>query len=230
MKKLVVLTGAGISAESGLATFRDSNGLWENHSIYDVATPEAWEKNPELVQRFYNARRKQLFEVEPNSAHKALANLQAEYGVSIITQNVDDLHERGGSNQVLHLHGELKKSRSEFNPNLVYDIEGWELKMGDTCEEGHQLRPNIVWFGEAVPNIITAEDIVKTADILLIIGTSLNVYPAAGLYSFVGKDVPIFLIDPAEIGDQINHSNITIIQKSATKGMVEFIEELQKLK
>ncbi len=170
MQKIVVLSGAGISAESGISTFRNNNGLWENHKIEEVATPEAWEFNKDLVLDFYNQRRKQLFEVEPNDAHKALVRLEEEFNVHIITQNVDDLHERAGSSHVMHLHGELKKVRSTLDSGLIYDLEGWELKVGDTCEKGSQLRPHIVWFGEEVPNISLASEIVSSADCLIVLG------------------------------------------------------------
>ena len=196
MKKIVVLTGAGISAESGLKTFRDSGGLWEEHRIEDVATFDGWQRNPQLVLNFYNERRKQLLKAEPNAAHKALVSLEQKYDVQIITQNVDDLHERAGSSKVLHLHGELKKVRSTIDDNLVYDLEGWELKMGDKCEKGSQLRPHIVWFGEAVPMIQLASELTEQADIFIVIGTSLNVYPAASLIGFVSGRAPMYLIDP----------------------------------
>ena len=180
-KRLVVLTGAGISAESGIRTFRDSNGLWEEYRIEDVATPEGWARDPELVQEFYNQRRRQLLTAEPNAGHRALAEAESWLDVQIITQNVDDLHERAGSSHVLHLHGELKKACSERNKKLVYDIDGWELKMGEKAEDGAQLRPFIVWFGEAVPNIEPAAELARTADYFAVVGTSLNVYPAAGV-------------------------------------------------
>ena len=196
MKKIVVLTGAGISAESGLKTFRDSGGLWEEHRIEDVATFEGWQRNPLLVLNFYNERRKQLQGAEPNAAHKALVKLEQKYDVQIITQNVDDLHERAGSSKVIHLHGELKKSRSTVDENLVYDIKGWELKLGDKCEKGSQLRPHIVWFGEAVPMILLATELTEQADIFVVIGTSLNVYPAASLIEFVSDKAMKYLIDP----------------------------------
>jgi len=196
MKKIVVLTGAGISAESGLKTFRDSGGLWEEHRIEDVATFDGWQRNPQLVLNFYNERRKQLILAEPNAAHKALVRLEEQYDVQIITQNVDDLHERSGSSKVLHLHGELKKVRSTLDDELVYELEGWELKMGDKCEKGSQLRPHIVWFGEAVPMIEIATQMTALADIFIVIGTSLNVYPAASLIGFVPDKAPMFLIDP----------------------------------
>jgi len=196
MKKIVVLTGAGISAESGLKTFRDSGGLWEEHRIEDVATFDGWQRNPQLLLNFYNERRKQLILAEPNAAHKALVRLEEQYDVQIITQNVDDLHERSGSSKVLHLHGELKKVRSTLDDELVYELEGWELKMGDKCEKGSQLRPHIVWFGEAVPMIEIATQMTALADIFIVIGTSLNVYPAASLIGFVPDKAPMFLIDP----------------------------------
>lgn len=213
----MVLSGAGISAESGLATFRDSGGLWENYKIEDVATPEAWQKNPSLVQEFYNLRRKQCLEAQPNAAHKALVQLEQQFKVQIITQNVDDLHERAGSTKVLHLHGELLKSESSADKNLVYPINGWELKMGDKCEKGSQLRPHIVWFGEMVTKMPEAEILCSAADILLIIGTSLNVYPAAGLFQFAPTTCPIYVIDPSDVA--INHSRFTLIKEKAIKGM-----------
>jgi len=196
MKKIVVLTGAGISAESGLKTFRDSGGLWEDHRIEDVATFDGWQRNPQMVLNFYNERRKQLILAEPNAAHKALVKLEEKYDVQIITQNVDDLHERAGSTKVLHLHGELKKARSTVDENLVYELDGWELKMGDKCEKGSQLRPHIVWFGEAVPLIDQAARLSEKADIFIVIGTSLNVYPAAGLLEYVPEKASLYLIDP----------------------------------
>ena len=224
-KKIIVLTGAGISAESGIRTFRDSGGLWEGHNIEDVATHEAWERNPEMVQEFYNQRRKQLYEVEPNAAHLALARLEEKYDVQIITQNVDDLHERGGSSKVLHLHGELKKSRSTVNDNLIYDIKGWELKMGDLCEKGSQLRPHIVWFGEGVTEIEKATDIAKKAYIFIVIGTSMNVYPAAGLLETIPYFVTKYFIDP-NAKDNYNVSNLTIIKEKAGIGVPRLVDEL----
>ena len=187
MEKIVILSGAGISAESGLRTFRDSDGLWENHRIEDVATPEAWFKDPELVLKFYNDRRKQVNEAKPNDAHFALAKLESHYEVNIITQNIDDLHERAGSSNVHHLHGEINKARSTSDPSLIYKLDHWEMKMGDTCDQGSQLRPHIVWFGEAVPMIEYVIPYVETADKLLVIGTSLAVYPAAGLLSLANQ-------------------------------------------
>ncbi|MBN2236814.1 MAG: NAD-dependent deacylase, partial [Bacteroidales bacterium] len=195
MKKIVVLSGAGISAESGISTFRDSNGLWRNHRIEEVASPMAWINNRDLVLEFYNLRRKQLFEVEPNRGHLALVELENYFDVQIVTQNVDDLHERAGSSKVLHLHGDLKKVRSTADENLVYELKHWELKNGDMCEKGSQLRPHIVWFGEAVPNISKAIRIVQKADILLVVGTSLVVYPAAGLMDYTSRDARVFYID-----------------------------------
>ena len=221
LKKLIVLTGAGISQESGIQTFRDADGLWNNYRIEEVASPEAWERDPELVLEFYNLRRKQLYEVEPNQAHLLLAELEKDFEVQIITQNVDDLHERAGSTRVLHLHGELKKARSTVDEDLVYVLDDWELKMGDLCEKGSQLRPHIVWFGEAVPNIMRATALVKQADIFLVIGTSLQVYPAAGLMQYVPSRVAKYLIDP-EARPQYHVPNLTIIREKATSGMVKF--------
>ena len=225
MKKLVVLSGAGISAESGIRTFRDSGGLWENHRVEDVATPEAWQRNPQLVLEFYNQRRKQALAVEPNIAHKILVELERYFDVTIITQNVDHLHERAGSKKVVHLHGELFKSRSSSNPNLIYDIEGWELKAGDFCPEGSQLRPHIVWFGEEVPMMMEAMHITEQADIFVVIGTSLAVYPAAGLVYYVRSGTPIYLIDPAK-PDLILSKQMTFIQEKATVGAKILFEKL----
>ena len=176
MKKLVVLSGAGVSAESGIKTFRDSGGLWEGHDVMEVASPEGWRKNQDLVQDFYNQRRKQMLECQPNLAHQILVELEDNFDVQIITQNVDDLHERAGSKNVLHLHGELRLAQSSLDPNLVYDLDHWEIKKGDKCERGSQLRPNVVWFGEPVPKMLEAIDIAQKADIFLIIGTSLQVF------------------------------------------------------
>lgn len=223
MKNLIVLTGSGMSAESGLRTFREMGGLWEEYDVYEVASPAAWERDRSLVLRFYNERRKQLLETEPNRGHRALAELEKKYDVRIITQNVDDLHERAGSARVLHLHGELRKARSTVDPDLIYDIEGWELKEGDLCEKGAQLRPHVVWFGEAVPAIEEAASLVQTADLFLIIGTSLNVYPAAGLINYVPGHVPIYVIDPNEL-PLPDSSRITVIRKKAGDGMEEFMK------
>ncbi|RFZ84741.1 NAD-dependent deacylase [Mucilaginibacter terrenus] len=195
MKNIIVLTGAGISAESGLKTFRDSDGLWEGYNIEDVATPEAWQRNPELVQQFYNERRKNVLESQPNAAHLALARLQEKYNVTIITQNIDDLHERAGSTNVVHLHGIITRSQSSINPNLTYPMSGWEIKMGETCELGSQLRAHVVWFGEAVPMIETAAQLCSEADVFILVGTSLAVYPAAGLIHYVPRDVTRYIID-----------------------------------
>ena len=225
MKRIVILTGAGISAESGVKTFRGSNGLWNNYRIEEVASPIAWEKDPKLVLEFYNQRRKQLFEVNPNAAHYALAKLEEKYHTQIITQNVDDLHERAGSENILHLHGELKKARSTVDSGLVYELKDWPLNIGDKCEQGSQLRPHIVWFGEAVPAIMDAIQIVKRADIFIVIGTSMVVYPAAGLINYVSDETPKYLIDPnAEEVSGIR--NLTIIRKKAGEGVPELVEEL----
>jgi NAD-dependent deacetylase len=225
MKKIVVLTGAGVSAESGLKTFRDHDGLWHNYRIEDVATPEAWERDMELVNEFYNERRKNLIEARPNSAHIALARLEDKYDVQIITQNVDDLHERGGSSKVLHLHGELKKVRSSADPSLVYELQGWELKKGDLCEKGSQLRPHIVWFGEPVPLIMEAAEHCQQADIMIIIGTSLQVYPAAGLIQFAFTGAPIYYIDPKAVAIPFI-PNLEIIRKTAGEGVPELVGRL----
>jgi NAD-dependent deacetylase len=225
MKKIVVLTGAGISAESGIRTFRDSGGLWENHRVEDVATPEAWRRNPGLVLEFYNQRRKQLLEASPNAGHLALAQLEQKYDVQIITQNVDDLHERAGSSRVLHLHGELKKARSTADPDRVYSLEGWELKLGDRCEKGSQLRPHIVWFGEDVPLIVTAAGMVSDADIFLVVGTSLQVYPAAGLIYRTPPGIPIYLVDP-DAAELSGLKNLRLIPEKAGTGLPLLVQEL----
>ena len=227
MKKIVVLTGAGISAESGLRTFRDSNGLWEEHRVEDVATFEAWQRNQQLVIDFYNQRRKQLNDVKPNAGHLALVELEEKFDVQIITQNVDDLHERAGSANVLHLHGELKKVRSTVDENLVYILDGWELKKGDLCEKGSQLRPHIVWFGEAVPMIEPAMELSAEADIFIVIGTSLNVYPAAGLVHYVKNGTPVYLIDPhAEMLQGVK--NLTVMRETAGTGVPKLVKQLMK--
>ena len=223
--KLVILTGAGMSAESGIKTFRDSDGLWENYRIEDVCTPEALERNPELVNHFYNERRKQLYEAQPNAGHKGLAGLENYFDVRIITQNIDDLHERAGSKHVLHLHGELKKVRSSKNPDSIYDLKGWELKPGTRCEDGSLLRPHVVFFGEAVPNIEPATDLVRQADIFVIIGTSLNVYPAAGLLHYVPRGAEVYLIDPKPVDTHTSRS-IHVIQKGASEGVAELKKKL----
>lgn len=226
MKHLVVLTGAGMSAESGIKTFRDADGLWEGHDVMEVASPEGFRANPELVLDFYNQRRRQLFEVMPNTAHFALAELEKDYHVSIITQNVDDLHERAGSTKVIHLHGELLKARSTYDDT---DIMDWtkDIVMGDKCKRGYQIRPHIVWFGEAVPMIDPAISICDTADLLLIIGTSLQVYPAASLMHYAPTNTPTFYIDPrpAVSGSE----NINVIAESATQGIEIFKQNLKSL-
>ncbi len=219
-KKLVVLTGAGISAESGLSTFRDAGGLWEGYDVMEVASPEGWEANPQMVLEFYNQRRKAANMARPNLAHQLLGQLEAFFEVTIITQNVDNLHEKGGSSRVIHLHGELNKCRSTARSSLVYDIEGDELNLGDTCELGSQLRPHIVWFGEMVPLLDTAAKYAKKADIFAVIGTSLVVYPAAGLIHYVPKGTPMFIIDPnmPAVG---TIPNLYRIEKPATTGTRE---------
>jgi len=227
-KKLVVLTGAGVSAESGISTFRDSDGLWEQHKVEDVASIEGWYRNPALVLDFYNARRAQLPTVKPNAAHLAIASLEDEYDVTVVTQNVDNLHERAGSTRIVHLHGELTKVRPEnrcnemdgFSEETVFDIGAEAVHIGDLAPNGAQLRPHIVWFGEAVPKIETAIDAVEAADILLIVGTSLQVYPAAGLYAYAKAGTPIYIIDPKDV--PVRDGRITHIKDVATKGMEEF--------
>jgi NAD-dependent deacetylase len=196
MKRLIVFTGAGISAESGIPTFRGGDGLWENHRIEDVATPEAWERDQDLVLKFYNQRRKGILEAKPNAGHLQIARWQDEFDVTVITQNIDDLHERAGSKQVVHLHGEIWKARSTSHPHLVYQLDNWRLRMGDVCEHGSQLRPHIVWFGEDVPMLSKAADIVEEADIFIVVGTSLQVYPAAGLIHHAGRAQQKFIVDP----------------------------------
>jgi len=221
MKKLVVLTGAGMSAESGISTFRDSGGLWEKYRIEDVATPEGWYLNPALVLDFYNQRRKQLLESKPNAGHYALAELENYFDIHIITQNVDNLHEQACSTNVLHLHGELMKVRSTGPGQEVFDVDinHSEINIGDNCPRGFQLRPHIVWFGEAVPEIERAELLVEQADIFVVIGTSLQVYPAAGLLNNVRANVPVYLIDPHEMPNLPKH--VTVIQKGSSEGMKE---------
>jgi NAD-dependent deacetylase len=223
-KKIVVLTGAGVSAESGLKTFRDSDGLWEGYNIEDVATPRAWRKNPQLVLDFYNYRRKNVLDAQPNPAHFGLAELEKQFDVQIITQNIDDLHERAGSTKVLHLHGEIFKMKSETNDDLVYEIRG-DMKLGDFAEDGAQLRPNIVWFEEPVPLIETAIPIVRSADIFIIVGTSLVVYPAAGLVDYVRWDIPKFILD-RRIPYTSALNNLKSIEKPAGEGIKELIQHL----
>jgi NAD-dependent deacetylase len=228
MKRIVVLTGAGISAESGLKTFRDSNGLWRTYRFEEVASPDAWHRNPELVLEFYNIRRRQLLEVEPNAAHKALVKLEEKYDVSIATQNIDDLHERAGSKNILHIHGELRKARSSVDDSLIYNIDGWELKRGDKCEKGSHLRPHVVWFGEPVDMIVPAAEITRSADMVIVIGTSLAVYPAAGLIYDVPDDVPKYYIDP-NAGEIRGISNLTAIPGKAAEEVPKLVDKLLAL-
>lgn len=228
-KKLIVLTGAGISAESGISTFRDAGGLWEQHRIEDVATPEGWKRDPELVLRFYNQRRERLKAAEPNAGHHALVHLEAMYDVYVITQNVDDLHEKAGSQQVLHLHGELRKVRSERFEDVVYEWDG-DLRIGDRCEHGHQLRPQVVWFGESVPMLEPAAELAAEADIFLIVGTSLQVYPAASLMVYANRHIPFYYIDPQP---QVNWElqqmpNLTIVPEPASTGVPKVVQELMR--
>lgn len=227
-KKITVLTGAGVSAESGISTFRDSDGLWENHNVEDVASIEGWYRDRRLVLDFYNARRRQLAGVRPNGAHVAIAALEEDYDVTVVTQNVDNLHERAGSTRIIHLHGELTKVRPEnccngmdgFSEETVFDIGYEEVHMGDTAPNGSQLRPHIVWFGEAVPKIDQAIDAVEAADLLLIVGTSLQVYPAAGLYRYARMEAPIYIIDPKDV--TVHDGRVTHIKDVATNGMETF--------
>lgn len=228
MKKLVVLSGAGMSQESGLKTFRDMGGLWENYDVTEVATPEAWDRDPNLVLRFYNERRKQLFQVEPNTGHLGIAELEEWFDVHVVTQNVDNLHERAGSTKILHLHGELIKARSTIDPFLVYELDHWALDWGDLCEKGSQLRPHIVWFGEGVPEIPNAIKIVGEADILVVVGTSLAVYPAASLVNYTKVGTPIFVIDPNR--PDVFQENVTYIEKKAGEGIEILKSKLEKLK
>jgi NAD-dependent deacetylase len=218
MKNLVILTGAGMSAESGIRTFRESGGLWEEYDVNEVATPMAWALNRERVLRFYNERRKQLSECKPNAGHTGLAALEKYFDVQIITQNIDNLHERAGSTKILHLHGELTKARSTTDPSLLYDIGYNDIKQGDKCEKGSQLRPHIVWFGEAVPNMDEAARLTETADIFVVIGSSLNVYPAAGLINYAPSKASLWLIDPNDVYLPDNR-NVEIIKKSASEGV-----------
>jgi NAD-dependent deacetylase len=226
MKKIVILTGSGISAESGIPTFRDSDGLWKNYRFEELASPEAWKRDPVLVLDFYNMRRKNLLSAKPNQAHKALAKLMDFFDVEIITQNVDDLHERAGSNKILHLHGELRKARSTADPDLIYEIEGWELNIGHKCEKGSQLRPHVVWFGEPVNLIIQAVKITQTADIFIVIGTSLVVYPAAGLLNYVEDNVPKYLIDPKAAETKFSYPNLKILTGNAAAMVPKMVDEI----
>lgn len=228
MKKLVILSGAGMSQESGLRTFREMGGLWESYDVNDVASIDGWHRNPDLVMDFYNQRRKQLFDANPNDGHFGIAELEKWFEVTIVTQNVDDLHERAGSSNVLHLHGELRKVRSTIDPDLVYTLDGWELKFGDKCEKGSQLRPHIVWFGESVPALYDAIPIVEEADIIVVVGTSLVVYPAAGLVHYAKPEAPVFVVDPNR--PDISLKNVFYIEEKAGKGIEILKEKLEKLK
>lgn len=224
MKRIVILTGAGISAESGLKTFRDADGLWEGHDIMDVASPVGWERNMKNVLEFYNQRRRQLLQVSPNEAHKALVKLETKFKVNIITQKIDDLHERAGSSHVLHLHGELLKVRSTFDEDLVLDWKD-DVTLGDFCEHNHQLRPHVVWFGEPVPMFPKAVGLVENADAVIIIGTSMQVYPAAALLDFVAPKAPVYFIDP---NPSVHPRDITFINKPATVGVPNLVSDLLK--
>jgi NAD-dependent deacetylase len=228
MKNLVILTGAGISAESGIKTFRDSDGLWEEYEVTDVATPEAWERNMPLVLRFYNERRRQLEKVKPNAAHLGVAALEKFFNVHVITQNIDDLHERAGSTKVLHLHGQLTYARSSADPGLLYNIGYKDINSGDKCEKGTQLRPHVVWFGEAVPAMDEAVKITESADIFAVIGSSLAVYPAAGLVGYTRDDTPLFIVDPKDVPVYMRR-DIVVIKEKASKGIEILTEKLLKL-
>ena len=227
MQRIVVLSGSGISAESGIPTFRDAGGLWEGYDINDVATPQAWKKNPQLVLEFYNQRRKAALEAQPNAGHLSLVELEKYFDVVIITQNVDGLHEKAGSSKVIHLHGELRKARSTVDENLIYDIEGWEIKWGDLCEKKSQLRPHIVWFGEMVPMMEVAYNEVVKADFFIVVGTSLQVYPAAGLLYNVTPGTPIYIVDPAT-PEYAEQPYITPIKEPASIGLPKLVEQLIK--
>lgn len=227
MKKVIILTGAGMSAESGIKTFRDSDGTWENHRIEDVATPQAWQKNKQLVLDFYNQRRRQLLEVSPNSGHYALKKLEDYFDINIITQNVDDLHERAGSTNILHLHGELLKVRSTIDQSLIYEWKK-DLRIGDLCEKGHQLRPHIVWFNEEVPMIEKAAKIISDADIVIIIGTSMVVFPAASLVYHAPKHCHFYVVNPDKNANVTGIGNVTFINKNASEGVTSLVEDLIK--
>ena len=226
-KKIVVLSGAGISAESGLATFRGANGLWEGHRVEDVATPEAWRRNPELVLEFYNQRRKQAIDAKPNAGHLAIKALESDFEVVVITQNVDNLHEKAGSSHIIHLHGQLFQSRSTKTESLVFEINGWELKLGDKGPDGAQLRPNIVWFGEAVPMMETAIDQVANADIMIVVGTSLQVYPAASLTEYTPRHCVLYIVDPEALEVRTSRKTISIRQV-ATRGMEDVVKRIRQ--
>lgn len=226
-KKLVVLTGAGISAESGFKTFRESNGLWEEYDVMKVASADGWEQDPKLVLQFYNERRRQLKNAKPNMGHIALAQAQEKYDVHIITQNVDNLHESAGSKNIVHLHGELTKARSTKDSRLVYDIGFKDINWGDTCEKGSQLRPHIVWFGEAVPEMETAVEIVQKADFFAVVGTSMVVYPAAGLINYVPDRCPIFVVDPNDV--PVGTANVRVIKEKASVGVPKMLQMIDNL-
>ncbi len=225
-KKVVVLTGAGVSAESGISTFRDSDGMWEHYRVEDVATYDAYQRNPQLVLDFYNQRRRELFKAEPNEAHRQLVRLEEKYDVHIVTQNIDNLHERAGSSQVLHLHGELTKGRSDRDENLIVEIGDREIHLGDKAPDGAQLRPHIVWFGEAVPNIEPAAELCEQADYFIVIGTSMAVYPAAGLIHYVPRGVPCYVVDPKAV--PISRP-VTIVQEKAGTGVKKVVDQLLAL-
>jgi len=227
MKRLVVLTGAGMSSESGIRTFRDSGGLWEEYDVTEVATPMAWWKNRDLVLRFYNERRRQLAGCKPNEGHIGLAQLEKHFDIQIITQNIDDLHERAGSTKILHLHGELTKARSTVDPSLIYDIGYKDINPGDNCEKGSQFRPHIVWFGEDVPMMDEAVSLAGEADIFVVIGSSLNVYPAAGLINYAPQKAFLWLIDPKDVAVPVNR-NVEVIKEKASKGITILTEQLFK--
>ena len=229
MKHLVILTGAGMSSESGIRTFRDSGGLWEEYDVTEVATPEAWYRNRDLVLRFYNERRRHLKECEPNKGHKGLVSLEEKYDVDIITQNIDNLHERAGSLKVLHLHGELTKARSTADPELIYDIGYKDILPGDYCDKGSQLRPHIVWFGEEVPNMEMAVNITRKADIFVVIGSSLNVYPAAGLIDYAPQKAALWVIDPNDVTVPYTRK-VEGIKEKASTGVAILTERLNKLR
>lgn len=228
MKRLVILTGAGMSSESGIKTFRDSGGLWEEYDVTEVATPHAWSKNRDLVLRFYNERRRQLEGCKPNAGHTGLALLEKYFDVRIITQNIDNLHERAGSTHILHLHGELTKARSTVDPSLNYDIRYNDIKSGDTCEKGSQLRPHIVWFGEAVPMLDEAIELTSEADIFVVIGSSLNVYPAAGLINYAPQKASLWLIDPLDVAVPVSRK-VNVIKEKASAGVGVLTEKLLEL-
>jgi NAD-dependent deacetylase len=227
MKHIVIMTGAGISAESGIKTFRDADGLWEGHDVMSVASPEGWAKDRELVLKFYNDRRRQLLEVEPNDAHKAIAELESRYKVTIITQNVDDLHERAGSTNIIHLHGELRKMRSTIDYSLVFDCEG-DINLGDKCPKNSQLRPHIVWFGEAVPMLQRSSEITSVADLVLVVGSSMQVYPAAGLVAYAPHSADVYYIDkkPSVNYELSIRKNLHIIAEPATIGVRRIVNQL----